>query len=461
MDCTTHIVEKIASSFSHKKELVWELQQYGVLAGGAIVYALCDFVPLETVGDIDVFVATVEIGKQVLSYLCEQYPIFHIETPDSQATSRIDEPDGKTTSPVVSFVVEGALPIQIIVRSFECPMDVLESFDLDYVQCGIAGGTLYQTSRCEMAHTTRKIRYFRDPTFRGGRLEKAIQKGFSAPLFKPKGWGSVTYSPMEYDMLELRDFEISEYITWKRSDEWIDFQTLQLLRINGDMFEFECMDEASKKHTLSTKFATLRLTIENQTACMVDCKEHIFWRYRYYPKEYKRKYHRNDTINFRPFPTGEGLFLVGVYKGCIGKIIKRIVDDRVCPVSVEKFEYQPRPDRIEYTHFSPKKKGLSDVRARMENLQVFLNEPLNWHHVKEDVAKSKRYDEKFYRKNALRAFLYYVKEEKKSVPEAATRAYAQYKWDASGKDPMYNPCPGMGGRYSRKVTTIDELLLLL
>ena len=458
MDCTTRIVEKIASSFSHKKELVWELQQYGVLAGGAIVYALCDFVPLETVGDIDVFVATVEIGKQVLSYLCEQYPIFHIETPDSQTTSRMDESDDKITSPVVSFVVEGALPIQIIVRPFGCPMDVLESFDLDYVQCGISGGTLYQTSRCEIAHTTRKIRYFRDPYFRGGRLEKAIRKGFSCPLFKPKGWGSVEYSSIEYDMLELSDFEISEYVTWKRGEEWIDFQTLQLLRINGDMFEFECMDEASKKHTLSTKFATLRLTIEKQMGLMVmvDCKEHIFWRYRYYPKEYRRGF------KMHPFPIGEGLFLVSVYQGWIGKIVERIVNDRVYPVSVEKFEYQPQPHP---THrkdlFSPKKKTLSDVRACMEKLEVFINDPKARDRVYKDDAFSECYNDKFYRKNALHAFLYYVEEQGESVPEAATRAYGQYKWDASGKDPMYNPCPGMGGRHRRKVTSISELLLLL
>lgn len=71
---------------------------------------------------------------------------------------------------------------QIIYHQFEDPMDLIDKFDVDYVQCAIYKEKLYQTEECKESRKCRKVLKFKDVQFRTNRLLKSFKKGFLAPL---------------------------------------------------------------------------------------------------------------------------------------------------------------------------------------------------------------------------------------------------------------------------------------
>jgi hypothetical protein len=154
------------------------LENGACIAGGAATFVLVPTVDKRAVSDVDGFVfsdfekCATDIDKLVLSQ--KQY---HRQT----AT--------------LNFLSEQLpLPIQLI-WSPGSPEDVLQSFDFDYVQCGILGFKdsktgrieyqIIQTKMCEVAHKTFTVRYVLDypynPQRLAGRLCKAQEKGFCLP----------------------------------------------------------------------------------------------------------------------------------------------------------------------------------------------------------------------------------------------------------------------------------------
>jgi len=175
-----------------------------VIAGGSVVYALLSDVPLDTVGDIDIFINSEQTFNEILTELEERnigrfdsrqgntYQVFrhefdHIQnnTPDGDHVQNHtpDEPSDNLGISIVNVTMSPAeLSIQLIMSEFQSPMDVINNFDLDYVQCAFYQGQFYQTKYCQEAHQTRQINYFKDSRLKHYRLKKAIAKGFRAPL---------------------------------------------------------------------------------------------------------------------------------------------------------------------------------------------------------------------------------------------------------------------------------------
>lgn len=196
----------VANHFKDIAVLLMYLSNLGVIAGGSMVYALNNFVPGSSVGDIDVFIndkvkflEAFRILKsrtyfdQILVSNPGKYfqgdlsGVIPSEGPDEVEDSKIS---------IITFVFKDAIPgvdrkgsdsiwprIQLIFQNFERPEEVIESFDLDYVQCAYHQGQVYLTEICKQSHINRTVFKATEfpPTI--DRLEKAYHKGFKVPIF--------------------------------------------------------------------------------------------------------------------------------------------------------------------------------------------------------------------------------------------------------------------------------------
>lgn len=152
------------------KELLLELSSVGFIAGGSVVYALTDYVPVTSVGDIDVFVPSESVFNYCLKLLnkkcaVEDYLVYN-----------------KDEISVATVVLRDYVNVQLIMAQADTMEQVLHSFDLDYVQCGIHCGKLYQTEACKQALAARTVSLIYDTRCNLKRLQKAVKKGFSVPL---------------------------------------------------------------------------------------------------------------------------------------------------------------------------------------------------------------------------------------------------------------------------------------
>jgi hypothetical protein len=171
-------------------DLLKFLTDKALIAGGSVVYALNDFVPVSTVGDIDVFVPSVEIFEE-------------LQTVISNYFSATFTPMGflnQSTYSIVNVKIEDiSTEIQLIYKPYKDPNEILDTFDLDYVQCGLFNGTIIETPRCQRSHRDRCINEFLgvNRIFRKRRINKALKKGFKCPL-------------IEYDQFESENTELTK-----------------------------------------------------------------------------------------------------------------------------------------------------------------------------------------------------------------------------------------------------------
>jgi hypothetical protein len=158
-------------------ELLSKLSNIGIIAGGSVVYALNSFVPKETVGDIDVFVNKEDDIMNCIELIYEKFP----------ECEKIVYDFGNLQNDNYSIanikILENCPPIQIILKGFSSHMELLEGFDIDYVECGIHNNKLYITKDCIKSHNERQILKVRT-SIRYERLLKATRKGFKCIVFK-------------------------------------------------------------------------------------------------------------------------------------------------------------------------------------------------------------------------------------------------------------------------------------
>lgn len=81
-------------------------------------------------------------------------------------------------SPIISIIIPGQCPIQIIGTQFEDPIKILESFDMTYCQVGFNGNQIIHTNEFVQAITS-KITKITTRSVHAYRLVKAHQRGYS------------------------------------------------------------------------------------------------------------------------------------------------------------------------------------------------------------------------------------------------------------------------------------------
>ena len=167
-------INRLNCLYQHEMEpILRRLSQLGIIAGGSVVYACNDFVPKSSVGDIDVFI-TRENFLIAIKEIHELFP---------EAMYQPHEESCRSTSILNIEIFEDEPNIQLIVIKKYHPMEIIQSFDLDYVQCGLHLNKIYQTKACEKSFESRIVQYSMGAC-KIHRLDKAKNKGF-IPIIIP------------------------------------------------------------------------------------------------------------------------------------------------------------------------------------------------------------------------------------------------------------------------------------
>lgn len=136
--------------------------------------------------DIDVFINDKDTLFNMISYMEVNYPVNEL----TLIHHGYFEED-KSGSVVNISLKNERVFVQFILLEYETPMEIIEGFDLDYVQCALHKNKLYFTDICRASHLSRKVEYATEFPPPMKRLMKAVEKGFSAPVF-----GNSTNSPV-------------------------------------------------------------------------------------------------------------------------------------------------------------------------------------------------------------------------------------------------------------------------
>ncbi len=160
--------------------LMWDiLLAGGVVAGGAATYLLDNALTFDQVGDIDVFVLDNDVGifKNILDL---------IYTHSQNFTPQYNREKSSVT---VEYHGKKWKNIQVVLTTFSSPDQLIEAFDMDYVQCAFyqEDGMLrtLATRRAFDAHISHIIRDIGSEKLNARRLlkrlYKAYKKGYKLP----------------------------------------------------------------------------------------------------------------------------------------------------------------------------------------------------------------------------------------------------------------------------------------
>jgi hypothetical protein len=289
------------------------LQQKGVIAGGSMVYALNDFVPKESVSDIDVFMTYDEKGefhkqeetvcRSVLNALLEEFPDAVVKTPYGATTGvsvvTVFLMPSMLTEEEVSLPHFSNVPIQLIFNHLQHPQDIIESFDLDYVQCALSNNRIYITSEAREAHQRRRVRYVWFKTGKNvdlaksqfdhealsllsvtiHRLRKAMNKGFQSYDFAGPTYIPTAYVTIDPSRLRFRSMNNRFYSMFlgQKTEDWLDLDSLSLNRIErqekgGSLFYLSCWTKAHTRKIITSQCCVLRLNVVMHEASFVTAK---------------------------------------------------------------------------------------------------------------------------------------------------------------------------------------------
>ncbi len=156
------------------KDTFTEISTLGVIGGGSVVYALNDFVPKQSVGDIDIFVFGE--NKKIFNKLS-----VIIRAATGCLFPKESEYYWKEANlmQVVTFENSRGKPIQLILSKMKDSQELVSNFTLDYVKCYFHKGMFGVTEDARQAHASRKITLPDNPQKDIEiRVQKAIKKGF-------------------------------------------------------------------------------------------------------------------------------------------------------------------------------------------------------------------------------------------------------------------------------------------
>nr|QBK92551.1 MAG: tRNA nucleotidyltransferase/poly(A) polymerase [Pithovirus LCPAC401] len=156
------------------KDTFTEISTLGVIAGGSVVYALNDFVPEQSVGDVDIFVFGE--NKKIFNELSV---IIRAATGCLFPKESEHYWEGANLMQVVTFENSHGKSIQLILSKMKDPQELVSNFTLDYVRCYFHKGMFGVAEDAQKSHMSRTI------TLPDGnhddievRIQKALKKGF-------------------------------------------------------------------------------------------------------------------------------------------------------------------------------------------------------------------------------------------------------------------------------------------
>lgn len=205
------LIENYEDVFAKIDELPSQLRKHVVLAGGAVLNFICGRYDST---DFDLFIVGTndpELVVREIMLLWEKDIVHAFRTEHSLS---------------FKMIIEGEkVPIQIILRSYKSPAEVVTGFDLDASGCCYYMGKTYCTPRAvySIASMTLFVDIDRMSTTYNARLIKyAAQKGFT--IFIPVAVDFEDYQKAK----ELRKSKASRFFCPKLNDSLIGLLTLKL-----------------------------------------------------------------------------------------------------------------------------------------------------------------------------------------------------------------------------------------
>lgn len=242
------------------------ITSHGAIAGGAMVYALNEFVPRESVGDIDIFVLDGNSGIRSFWIIIEELTKFYsnyvsdflnnnlIKDVENIVSGYVDGQvkytmyskdnnkkthdgiDHEDTHSIININFLDIFNIQVIMSACNNIIDVLDNFDLDFVQCAYYNGKAIISNKSKSAHERREVTILKTP-IRSDRIKKIYSKGFQ---LSKKGVANVLaksrYIKMDevqnptQDTVEITPMSIEKHIIKYTRDE--DIGKIQSLKNN-------------------------------------------------------------------------------------------------------------------------------------------------------------------------------------------------------------------------------------
>lgn len=163
------------------KEALEVLLCNGVIAGGTMVKC-CDGLfsekrDIETI-DIDVYVNDLDNFKTLVVYFKPiATDIFKLS---KRSRCYNSTPDIECDDSILNIKYKKQI-IQLIYFDYETPKDILDSYDMDYVQCAFSGSDIIMSEWCKTAYHNKQVRYI--SKVEDYRIRKALYKGFYVPIW--------------------------------------------------------------------------------------------------------------------------------------------------------------------------------------------------------------------------------------------------------------------------------------
>ncbi len=175
-------------------ELLSKLTEKVLIAGGSVVYdqmAKKNKIDKSKINDVDLFVfQNKDQHKQIeeiITLISKYIPIEEISVGIGSYFKELGEKlidEDLTEISVINVKLKGESTLfQIIITDCKTPLEVLNSFDMDYVQTGYYQNKFYITKFCIKSHANSQI-YKISPKVKSSRLLKAATKGFKTILFE-------------------------------------------------------------------------------------------------------------------------------------------------------------------------------------------------------------------------------------------------------------------------------------
>ena len=350
-------------------------------------------------------------------------------------------------------------------------MEIIEFFDFDYVQCAIYQNKVYTTERCKESHSQRKILKFCDTRFREGRFDKAIRKGFHAPVInvsiKNSSENNLTYIIFEELMKsELHFFEGNEYFDISGRDRWYSTDSIELVRVEISKIKYRLEGfEVKNFISFKTRSFTPIIQFESEVGELkevpikdfshrinicgiqedhkkVDIDDEIF-RGLKYNKFTQGEVSENATIaSVKPYYFSEYDKRLKLF---IQKFFSGDQENRIIPIKIsEDFEYLDSKSLAQDKSFERKN--------QIEKLYKYYDNSPN-----EPVSK----------RNAVGCYLYYRYDQNLSEEESVKKAHYGFVCDSSKRDGEYDTLLLLGNMHSNgtgifsnstspKITTFKE-----
>ena len=222
-------------------ELLLKLNKKVLIAGGSVVYdqmAEKNKIDKSKIGDVDLFVFKSEdYHKQVKKVINMISKYFEIEKISVGIGSYTQEQTNSGISVLNIKLKEELTLFQIIITNDETPLQILNSFDMDYVQCGYYQNKLHITECCIKSHTNSRI-YKISPSVKFNRLLKAATKGFKTILFESDANSKrITYKKIQIE--QLIELNLSPII---KNEELVDVTKLKYYQHRQDFKTFQMND---------------------------------------------------------------------------------------------------------------------------------------------------------------------------------------------------------------------------